>query len=171
MTFKSTSLSVERLRLAGLVELAPRLFTGEKKRSIYVSEEIRNLIVGAIDSNPEFPCAQADFEIGKFVRGNIIGVSRKHSSKAELKWLMNVPESWVYCFRTPPPGWRLFGRFVRKNIFVGLNCAPRELCGDPVGYAKQASIATERWDALFPNELPFLAKDFESYLGEMVIER
>lgn len=147
------------------------MFSGAKVRRVFLTSEINALISGSLTSNPEFPCANADFEIGKFVRGNIVGASRLHRSKAELKWLQNVPESWVFCFRSPPPGWRLFGRFARKNVFVGLHCVPREICGDPLGYAKQAEVSVQVWDSLFPNELPYSASDFESYLGEMVTVR
>jgi hypothetical protein len=162
---------MERLSLAGLVEFNPPFFSGARERRFFLTEEIHALIAGQAASKPEFPCADADFEIGKFIRGNIVGVSRTHRSKAELKWLTNLPEIWVYCFRKPSPGWRLFGRFVRKNVFVGLHCVPREVCGDLVGYAKQAEFCVQIWENLFPNEDPFTAGNFESYLGEMVVER
>lgn len=162
---------MSRLTLAGLVECSLPCVVSSQPRRIFVTKDIDDLLNGKVLANPEFPSETADREIGKFVRGYIVGVSRKHSSKAELKWMTGVPESWVYCFRQPPPGWRLFGRFAQKNVFVGLRLVTREEAGTLIEYAQNANAMIASWDGLFPKEGPFMAKDFEGYLGDMVVER
>ena len=171
MTSKATSLSMQRLAMAGLVEFGLPRAQVKRLRHFFVTGDIDDLLTGKIQANPEFPCVNADFEIGKFVRGYIIGVSRKHQSKCELKWLQGSDEVWVYCFRDPKPGWRLFGRFIGKNIFVGLHCVSREEAGDLIQYTKQSRIMVDKWNAIFPNESPFIGNSFADYLGDLVVER
>lgn len=162
---------MQRLALAGLVECElPRAQT-RRNRQIYVTKEINDLLTGKVLTNPEFPCENADHVIGIFVRGYIVGVSRSHASKCELKWLKGLNEVWVLNFREPQPGWRLFGRFARKNFFIGLHCVSREEAGDLLQYAAHAKMMCDKWDALFPNEKPFSGFNFEDYLGDMVTER
>jgi hypothetical protein len=142
-----------------------------RRRRIFVKPEINELIAGRVLSNPEFPSGEANFEIGKFVKGYIVGVSRKYSGRGELKQLSGLHEAWAFCFRRPSPGWRMFGRFAQKNIFVGFSCIPREQAGDILRYNEQAKAMISEWDILFPGIAPFSAPNFEDYLGTMVVER
>lgn len=162
---------MQRLAMAGLVECELPRAQVARRRRIFVTSDINDLFIGNVKANPEFPCDNADHLIGIFVRGNIVGVSRSHRSRCELKWLRNLPECWVFNFRTPPPGWRLFGRFAKKNVFIGLHCVSREDAGDLVQYASHSKLMVEKWNALFPNEDPFIGDSFEDYLGDMVVER
>jgi len=57
------------------------------------------------------------FNAGHYVRVSLIGDPSKQ--KPDIERLSGLDEAWVMCFRRPLPGWRLFGRFVAKNIFVG----------------------------------------------------
>lgn len=171
LTSKATLLSPQRLALAGFVECESSCPDKARRRRIFVKPEINELIAGRTPSNPEFPCGEADFEIGKFAKGHIVGVSRRYSGKGELKILSDLPEAWAFCFRRPSPGWRMFGRFAQKNIFVGFNCIPREQAGDMVRYNQCAVAMISEWELLFPGVEPFKGTDFEDYLGSMVVER
>ena len=59
------------------------------------------------------------------------------------------------CFRKPAPGWRLFGRFPAKNVFVGIYLKDRHECGGRNNYVTHAINAIAEWDRLL-EDVPFI---------------
>ena len=164
-------LSEARIKLAGLVPCDLPLGRTGHVRRIFVTQEINDVISGRSISIPVFPSDHADLLLGTFVDGLIVGASSSHKGRGELKWLQNIDETWVFAFRQPSPGWRLFGRFAQKNVFVGLLLVPREDAGNLAEYAEKARDMHKLWDQLFPGEQPFLGSRIEDYVGDMWVER
>ena len=54
------------------------------------------------------------------------------------------------CFREPAPGWRLFGRFAGKNVFVGTILKDRHECGGRKSYTRIAQRMISEWDQKLP---------------------
>jgi hypothetical protein len=171
LTFEATLLSESRIKLAGLVHCDLPIGRTKRIRRVFVTQEINDVISGRSRSMPAFPSDHADLLLGTFVDGLIVGASSSHQGRGELKWLQNIDETWVFAFRQPAPGWRLFGRFASKNTFVGLRLVPREDAGGLADYAQRAREMHQIWDQHFPGEKPFRASRIDEYLGDMWVER
>lgn len=164
-------ISDARIRVAGLVPCDLPAPNVERVRQLYVTKEINDVIAGKSTTNPEFPSDEADLVLGRYTKGYIVGVSRTHKGRGDLKWLQNLDEVWVLAFRKPVPGWRLFGRFARKNVFIGLHLVPRELAGDTLQYAQQGQVMQDAWNLHFPDCEPFKRTEVSDYVGELWDDR
>jgi hypothetical protein len=110
-----------------------------------------------------FPARLADRVIGVFVAGQYLTLSQKSAPDVDMEKLENVDEIWALCFRAPPPGWRLLGRFVEATVFVGLKLYDRHELADIKTYTEKANTVITEWNAML-GILPFRA----SSLGEYV---
>lgn len=155
------------MKLAGLVEhrLLRPLEERDQRRWLFVTKEIEQLLRGGSAHAHPFPSAQADIVIARFCKGLIVSVTREAKVKsADFKWLKGHDEAWVLNFREPKPGWRLFGRFARKNVFVGLSCLPRHECGTWSEYNQCAADMIAIWKSRFP-EPPFRSNKYDDYFS------
>jgi len=168
LTFKSTPLSDSQLRIAGFVEheLVAPLKESEKKRRLWLEPDVANLLAGRKNPAAGFPHIKADLDLARFCRGFIVSATRREKGKADFKWLKGHDEVWVLYIHKPPPGWRIFGRFARKNVFVAFRYYEREELPDNFYAAAQNVI--QQWDMKFPGVDPFRGGRFEDYLGDMV---
>jgi hypothetical protein len=139
----------------------------EKKRSIWVSGDVSALITGRKNPAAGFPSVKYDADLGRYCKGFIVSATRRLNGKSDFKWLTGHDEVWVLSFRQPPPGWRVFGRFAKPNVFVGLCYYDREELGDLVAYNAAAKALVKKWDLAFPGVEPFRGQSFGDYLGEM----
>ena len=154
------------MKLAGLVEhqLLKPLGEGDKKRWLFVTNELEELLRGESDSS--FPSAGADNIIARFCKGLIVSVSRKATSvTADFKWLQDHDQAWVLILDEPRPGWRMFGRFARKNVFVGLSCLPRHDCAPWQMYQQRATDMISDWQSRFPVE-PLRSNRYNDYFSD-----
>lgn len=96
---------------------------------------------------PYFPRAEANIVMARFRAGEFITVSRATEPHADLKRMIDVDEVWVLCFRKPRSGGqgRLLGRFIEKDVFVGLAAHLRDDLGG-AAYANRAGDAISLWD-------------------------
>jgi len=170
LTSKATALSDNQLKLAGFVPLSPRhaLKDGEAKRQIWASREVYDLLKGLKNPEAGFPDIESDAFVTRFWKGYIVSASRREKSKAEFKWLKGHDDVWVLSFRKPPPGWRVFGRFARKNVFVAMVYYERECLLDMIVYNREAAKIPDLWNQKFPDVKPYQATHFEEYFGNMV---
>lgn len=139
---------------------------GEAKRQIWAAPDVYELLKGE-KVGSGFPDLEADVFIGSFSKGYLIHVSRRYKSKATFKWLMGPDQVWAMSFRRPPPGWRILGRFARKNVFVAMACYEREELDGLVTYNAKAIDIISQWESSFPNVEPHRGEDFEDFFGEM----
>lgn len=123
-----------------------------------------------LDGRPRkahFPAAEADAVMGRFIAGHFITVGRRRETDAHFKLLEGVDEVWALCFRKPRPGWRVLGRFLEPDVFVGLREADRhELVGRR--YAELASEVVQQWQLRFGPLEPFRSDDLTAYLTGLV---
>lgn len=155
---------------AGFVEheLVVPLKAAEKRRRLWLEPDVAALLTGKKNPQAGFPHVQADVDLGRFCKGNIVSATRRERGKSDFKWLRGHREVWVLSFRKPPPGWRIFGRFARKNLFVALRYYEREQLPDNILYQQAARDLIADWEARFPGTEPYRGSRFEDYFGDMV---
>lgn len=96
--------------------------------------------------------------------GHTMNVSRKSAPRVHLEKLEKVDEIWALCFRKPAPGWRLFGRFIERDTFVGTELYDRNVLGKKSNYTQLAQAEAGLWNRRFPG-LPYLSSpDLADYL-------
>lgn len=97
-----------------------------------------------------FPSVDAERVLSQFYAGYSLNASLKSAKNSQIERLEGVGEVWAFCFRKPRPGWRLFGRFVGRDIFVASAGYDRhELAAK--GYEPLAVSALDDLDRRFPN--------------------
>jgi hypothetical protein len=146
---------------------APLRELEERKRRMYVTSEISLLLDGA-RAGSHFANGAADAQITDFIDGWSVNVSReqrewKKWEKPHLVRLVGCDEVWEMCFRKPVPGWRLFGRFLERAVFVGLVLKDKRLLG--TDYSGPVAEVLAEWARLFPGVDPVRATDLDDYLG------
>jgi hypothetical protein len=134
------------------------------KRWLYVTEEISGVLDGGHRS---FPHVAADTLITRFLAGQMLtysGERRKWGRRGDgptLERLEGLDEIWTLCFRKPPPGWRLLGRFLEKGVFVGLKLIDKhDLAGN---YSSVAGDVINEWERLF-NISPLRSASVDDYV-------
>ncbi len=142
----------------------------ERKRAMWADPEVFDLLKGN-KTGVHFPSIKADVLIGQFCKGLMVSVSREQSSRAEYKWFKGHDEVWAWSFRSPAPGWRILGRFARKNVFVALAAHDRHALADMATYNAIAAGLPAQWERKFPGVAPYRGTDFSDYVGEMHVER
>jgi hypothetical protein len=143
------------------VERPPLRLVAVPARRLLVTKEICDMLDA---SSPYFPRAAAEAMLFRYCSGHFITVSRQKERSADLKKMVDVDEVWVMAFRTPRPGGRLLGRFVERNVFVGMELELREgLAGD--AYATRAAQVISRWENILGSSQPVKSMNLDDYLG------
>ena len=88
--------------------------------------------------------------------------------RPDLERLTDNDEAWAMCFRKPTPGWRLLGRFVAKNVFVGLSLKDRLVLGRTATYDGFAKAMTRQWNESFPSLPVVRGNAWSDYVGGKV---
>jgi len=125
----------------------PRPSGFSQKRSLWVPEDINEVLAGDAHQlgypDPSMGCRQR-FISGIYVTGSMSG--DPDGRKPDFEKLLNVNEVWVMCFRAPRDNqWRLMGRFVGQNSFVGLRLFSRAFLNGEEHYHKQAESFARDW--------------------------
>ncbi len=106
--------------------------------------------------------------VARYLAGHLMTVSRRSAPRVDLEKLENIDEIWALCFRKPKPGWRLFGRFLAQDIFLGLRMYDRNELGSVENYTRLAEETVGDWDARFKGIPPLRSNNLTDYLsGEM----
>lgn len=167
MTSSATLLSVRELKLAGLVEheLVVPLAEKDKKRWLFVTPEVGDLLSGKLNPQAAFPSHLADVAIARFCKGYATSLTRKMRNKsADFKKLVGLHEAWAMKLPGPGSGWRLFGRFAKRNVFVGLDCRERGDCAPVTKYNQIALDMIVEWDKRWPTA-PLSSHKCEDYVS------
>jgi hypothetical protein len=136
-----------------------------------VADPIRHLLLlpeidAALDgANVKFPHVAADEVVARFVRGHFISVSRRSAPKVDLEQLEGLDDVWALCFRRPRPGWRIFGRFLEQDVFVGLQLHDRIFLGFKAHYDEVAATIPDDWTRSLERIDPLRATDLNAYLS------
>lgn len=132
-----------------------------------MTPEIGRLLDGQ-DSVSLFPDAEAERVIGRYAAGWLIMVSLsgqpKERADPDLERLEGLDEIWALCFRRPRPGWRVFGRFLQRDMFIGLLAYDRLILDGRRTYAGYAAGTVPAWQAIFGPEEPLRGEAIEDYL-------
>jgi hypothetical protein len=115
--------------------------------------------------NSGFPDAAAETIVARYLAGHLMTVSRKSAADVELERLENVDEMWSLCFRRPRPGWRLLGRFLERDLFIGLRIYDRNVLGNIPNYTKLATDTIGDWKEKFGAIEPIRSTDLADYLS------
>ena len=114
-------------------------------RTLLVPAEIKAVLCGSLPTNeypnPRFSALIQNYIAGNYVSASLCGNPDKRL-KPDFERLTDMDEAWAMCFRaTKQNQWRLFGRFVQKNVFVGLALCRRSfLNGEKTYHAKAVEI-------------------------------
>ncbi len=169
MTYNTTLLESISER-AGLVPLNP--LGGEASlRKIYVVPKIADLI-NSHDVETAFPHRLADLVIGRYLKGHCVWIclTREEHPKTDvdLKRLENADEIWNFRFAkrsTRYNGWRVFGRFLGSDFFVGLVAVSRDKFRYQSDWDLHIDETKKRWSNYFPTTEPFRSASVSDYVS------
>jgi hypothetical protein len=140
------------------------------RRELYVTPTIADLLNGGTPSLG-FPHVGADQLVARYIAGFLVTVAVPYKPKclADLERLDDVDEVWALCFRRPRPGWRLLGRFLWREKFIGLRLYDRHELPGKV-YGESAEAVTKDWEAMFENEEPLRGSVASDYLDPVIVD-
>lgn len=138
------------------------------KREIFGSAQVRQVVDDPATAQQfGFPTATADALIASYMSGRpvVLSLCGDGAPSVHFERLKNHDEVWVICIRNDSKQqWRIFGRFLKQNIFVALAAYPRaQLKGKRYDQAATKFIA--HWACCFPRA-PFIRGDhFTDYVS------
>jgi hypothetical protein len=129
----------------------------------YVSELLDGQHVGT-----GFPDPSAEVLITRYISGwlMLVSLSGRYLKDYDphLERLEGLDEVWAFCVREPAPGWRIFGRFAAKGLFVGLRAHDRIGLNGRANYKATAIAAIGDWPTVVGQVDPHRAGDIPSYV-------
>jgi len=157
------------IREAMLVNCGALRRVAEPVRRLYVTREISGLLDGS-DLSVPFPRPIADVLVGRFLAGYLISVALSYDRNRppDLERLEGLDEVWALCIRPPRPGWRLFGRFIARDTFIGLTVHNRCDLGSRNRYSERAIEAIDRWEEILPMTAPHAGTSVSDYVTGVV---
>ena len=163
MTFNATFLSLERaLANNRLVRRMPvRPDSEDSSRVLFVLPELTSILgSGALSRVSD---VEWEVPIRSFCIGAMLTVSfRKNRNRPVIERLADYDEVWAMCARKPKPGWRLLGRFLHPDCFIGLAAWPKgELFGR---YDEAAADVIRLWGEIFGLQEPWRGNRPADYL-------
>jgi hypothetical protein len=165
LTYNATSLKISAAVKAGLVLHAPLRPLPARQRAILVTANVEVKLQGKDEHCGLSSLGMAEV-VGRFIGGHVLTVSRKCAKRrnnVDLEQLEELPETWGLCYRRPRPGWRLFGRFLERDVFVGLRLDDRHDIGS--NFAKVAHDIKDDWANTFGKVSPLLGARVEDYIS------
>jgi hypothetical protein len=148
LTYNATSPKIRRARECGLKFHDSIQRQHDPKRAILVTPDVDKVLLG-YDLSYGLPPLLVAQVVGRFLAGHVLSVSRKKAkrhrrkTKVDLEQLEGLSETWGLCFRRPRPGWRVFGRFLERDVLIVLRVYHREDIGSD--YARVAAEIAMEW--------------------------
>jgi len=123
------------------------------KRTLWLPEEIDAALSGKAGIpelvEPRFHALLQRYIGGYYVSGALNGDPKK--LHPDFERLVNVPEVWVMCFRSPKSNqWRLMGRFTAHNEFLGLGLYQRSYLDGDHKYQSVVKAFLAHWQKNHP---------------------
>ena len=125
-------------------------------RQIFVPEDVHDRMVRNGVSEG-FPSVNLDKLTATFCAGYFLLVSLTGDPEGkhpDFERLVEVDEVWAMCFRSEKSNqWRLLGRFLQRNAFVGLKLHRRS----ELAFGRYTPCANDMifdWDQRFPTQPP-----------------
>jgi hypothetical protein len=138
------------------------------KRALWVPQDIDSALSGNAQilgfADPRFMSCRQRYIGGLLVSGSMAGdPGKKHP---DFERLIGVNEVWVMCFRAPHDNqWRLMGRFVQPNEFLGLALFSRKYLNGKRNYHAQAKNFENNWPT---SRSFFVGSKIEDYISQPV---
>lgn len=150
-----------------MIDLEPRCAQA-KRRIMLVTRDIADALDGT--SAPSgFPDAGAATINDRYMIGHMISMSRTRSRDAVLKQIEGADAVWSFAYRTPKPGWRLLGRFLERDVFVGLSLQSRGFLGRVRdAFTDEAGAVVRSWEHLLPGLDPVRSRAFNDHLTDPI---
>ena len=143
------------------------------KRELWVPEEIDAILAGRTPPNvsvdprffdPMIGSLMQRFVAGMYVTGALRGDPKK--LRPDFERLVGIEEVWAMCFREPKFNqWRLMGRFIAFNTFVGLGLYRRQFLNGEKKYHTQAERFLEHWNTIYSRSSIFSGEKIEHYIS------
>lgn len=175
MTSNATDPHSNRLKAGGLTEWMPTGRYGHVRR-LFVTAEIRGLLEGT-DTRAGFAPNEATLRADQYLAGFPMHVGRglppkklKRSQQPVLEQLGNLPEIWALCIRKPDAGWRLFGRFMDKDLLVLMLPFDRHELNGQATYQAKAAGVIPAWNNPFAGMAPHTGTNLSDYMTGVVID-
>lgn len=162
------SVDSEKLHIFGGLD------SDEPRRTLLLHPQIVTDMESVIDQNKRLGRLISDFE--NFCVGNEISVSlTPYEHQDAYMGLLDPEDAGFFDIRSrdPKPGIRVFGRFAKPDVFVGLEWWPRsvDMGGkrklgkrDSQEYHLALIEAEQRWDAALPNVRPVTGGQVSDFL-------
>ncbi len=183
MTSRATSSHILPEDHGGLlIQRLPLRDGAVESRQVFVTTKISEALDGKDGNVAGFPWTQADVLIGKFCAGQLVKVAltskkdgkfikRGRYGWPEIERMDGVDEVWILCIRKPQPGWRILGRFLRKNCFIGLELHDaHDLHKPDDAYNNAAQKVIEVWNVVFGQQEPHRGKQIDDYMSGVWID-
>lgn len=168
LTFNATSILISHVLDAGFAEYESPRPIAVKQRRVFLHADVSRLLSGDEAIAAMFPSVEAERVLSTFCKGHLVSVSAT-GKRSDLEQLVGLDEAWALCFRKPKPGWRVFGRFIEPNVFVGLRQYDRIDLGSAKGrYGELAQAMIEEWDRILPDVPPLRASAMSGYLNGVI---
>jgi hypothetical protein len=149
-----------------IVERKPFRPLGGAVRRLSVSTEVADLLDGKTAFG-DFPAFEAERLIGIYCAGQLITISqKKNERRPNLERLEGFDEAWSFCFRRPKPGWRLLGRFFRKDHLILLRGWDKHQLFKRYAEASQQII--DDWEELFGTKVAHSGEWYSGYLSGVI---
>jgi hypothetical protein len=135
---------------------------------VFLHADVALLLSGDEAIAAMFPSVEAERLLSTFCKGNLVTVSET-AKTSDVEKLMGLDEAWAFCFRKPRPGWRVFGRFIEANVFIGLRAYDRIDLGSAIGrYGAMAQAMIDEWDRILPDVPPLRAAGISGYVNGVI---
>ena len=144
-------------------------------RTLFVSEEVRRVVVGPWSHDTEglrFGELRAHLDV--FTEGSLISIALDPFKKPKAAYLAAIDPTadgvWDIRSLDPSPAIRVLGCFAETNVFVALVWDYRKNLGGP--HSKEWRDLRERckaeWRKLIPTYPPLIAENVDEYISENV---
>ena len=161
-----------RVEEGRLLHLRPVMADDPVKRHMFITEEIRTLIMGPwTNKQMQMRCGYLRGNLESFVKGQIVSVSLTIDKKDEAYLGRLQPpedETWDIRSRKPRPGLRVLGRFSEPDHFIAILCCPRSIAVDWLTRPSLGDGDSEEWrDAIQQCKAAWrqLFEPYEPYSG------
>ena len=174
---------INRLICAGkLFRLEPRNRKDPRRRTVLMSEEIHELAEGPWpEGDMGDRCAFLRNDLEAFVTQEFITVCwEPYEAHDEQIGRLYADEVWDLRCQEPSPGFRVFCRFIEKDILLATNCSPRSvvvpwfnklplLAQDSVHWKIAIAECQAIWSILLPKHPPHSGKTAHDYISNAVL--
>jgi hypothetical protein len=140
----------------------------ETPRTVFVSREVADLVLGDWDDSPlGTRHARAKAVLDDFLVGGFVTIAENPFDKSTTAMLARVApvEDEIFQFRCldPVPGIRILGCFSELDTFVALTWDYRENFGDE--WPERVNECRAKWKELFGDTPPFKGKNLNEYVS------